>query len=195
MSEEPRETRSRPGDRGRFGCLTRIALAMLAAVALVIIVGETFDQGDDAKQPARGFNAGTAEEYAPGNVTSWEDRHVFVVRLADGSFLAFYDKSPKQQELGTGCRVRFDEAAQITGMPQLDGFRGAFVEECNGTRTTWRADGALVSGAGYGDLDRFSTSIDAEGDLIVATASRTCTKSRGVNGLPPYEVQTCGRAD
>ena len=92
----------------------------------------------------------------------------------------------------SGCRVRFDESAQLIGVAQLPGFTGAFVEECaEGARATWRADGVFASGASYGDLDRFTASVDTDGNLIVKTNLRTCTKSRGVAGLPPYDVTTC----
>ena len=93
------------------------------------------------------------------------------------------------------CRVAFDESTEPTGMEQLPGFRGAFVEDCDEQRTVWRADGELASGAGYGRLDRFPTSIDANGDLIVDITQRTCTRSRGVVGVPPFDEQTCGRPD
>lgn len=185
------------GRTPRLGCVTRILLAIAAAVAIVIVIGETFDQGKDADQPSRGFSAGVAEEYARSGVTYFETRHVFIVRLADGSFLALYDKSPKQQELGSGCRVRFDEQAQLLGIEQLPGFAGAFVEECEGqtARTTWRADGARAAGGGYGDLDRFETRLEDDGTLFVKTSTRTCTRSRGADGLAPFDVRTCKGAD
>jgi hypothetical protein len=119
---------------------------------------------------------------------------VFVVRLEDGEYLALYDQSPKQQGLNSSCRVRFDEDAQLISLAQLPGFTGAFVEECEGLLATWRADGdRFAGGASYGDLDRFETEIADNGDLIVKTGRRTCTKSRGVNGLPPYDVISCGK--
>jgi hypothetical protein len=189
--EEPRSR-----TRGRFGCLTRIALAIAAAIALIIVIGETFDQGDSAKRPSTSYDAGPAENYLRGDLSEVPPEHLWIVRLEDGEFIALYNKSPRQQQLGSQCRVRFDENAQLLGLPQLPGFSGAFREECEGLTATWRADGRFAGGAGYGDLDRFETSIDDNGHLIVTTNSRTCTKSRGVPGLPPYDVQTCrGRPD
>jgi hypothetical protein len=198
MNEAPRADKGPRTDgsparvRVRLGCLSRIALVIIAAAALIVVIGETFDQGPNAKQPSRGVDAGPAEEYPPGDLTHLVIDHVFVVRLQDGTFLALYDRSPKQQELDSGCRVLFDESAQLIGKEQLPGFTGAFVEECaEGARATWRADGVFASGASYGGLDRFDTSVNADGNLIVKTSSRTCTKSRGVIGLPPYDVKTC----
>ena len=87
--------------------------------------------------------------------------------------------------------------AQLIGAAQLRGFTGAFVEECEGqtTRTTWRADGTFASGAGYGDMDRFQTRLEADATLFVETDSRTCTRSRGVEGIPPFDAKTCKGAD
>jgi hypothetical protein len=168
-----------------------MVLAIAAGIAMIIVIGETFDQGDSARTPPREFDAGPAENYEPGDLTEVAPERLWIVRLEDGEFIALYNKSPKQQQLGSNCRVRFDENAQLIGLPQLPGFSGAFVEQCDGLTATWRADGRFAGGAGYGDLDRFETSVDEEGRLIVKTNTRTCTKSRGVPGLPPYDVQTC----
>lgn len=179
-----------PRRRSRLGCLGRILLAIGLAVVLVIAVGLIFDQGDDAGQPERGFNVGPAESFETADVNYIEPRHLFVVRLQDGSFTALYDQSPKQQELGSGCRVFFDDNAALgPEIEQLPGFRGAFVEECEGTRAVWRADGQRAFGAGYGNLDRYQTSTDAAGNLIVDISSRTCTRSKG--GVPPFVETTC----
>ena len=43
--------------------------------------------------------------------------------------------------------------------------------------------------------DRFGTSVDGAGHLIVDTSSRTCTRSRGVIGVPPFDERTCGSGD
>ncbi len=59
----------------------------------------------------------------------------------------------------------------------------------------WRADGAFAFGADYGNLDRFNTSVDGAGHLIVDTSSRSCTRSRGVIGVPPFDEKTCGSGD
>ena len=194
MNEEPVEEAA-PRRGSRLGCLARMLLVVASAVALVVLIGETFDQGAPANPRPSTLNAGQAEEYALSDVAQFPLSHLFIVRLGDGSFLALYDKSSKQQEVGRGCRVNFDERAQLTGLEQLPGFIGAFVEECGDLRATWRADGEFASGAGYGGLDRFETEVDASGNLIVDITSRTCTRSRGVVGQAPFDVTTCGRGD
>jgi hypothetical protein len=193
MNEAPLEERPSRARR-RFGCLTRIVLSIAGAVALIIVIGETFDQGEDARPPSDEVDAGQADVYPPGDLSYLEIDHIFVVRLqGDGpdEYVALYDVSPKQQQLDSGCRVRYDEAARLTNLPQLGGFTGALVEECEGLAAVWRVDGKFDAGAGYGDLDRFPTSINDAGHLIIDTGERTCTRSRGVPGLPPYDVQTC----
>lgn len=184
-----------PQRRGCFGCARWLALALVVAVIAGLAIGLIFDQGSDADQPVRGINAGTAEQYARGDVTYIDAEHVYVVRLEDGGFLALYDKSPKQQALGSDCRVRYDETAVLPAIVQLSGFTGALVEECEDVRAVWRVDGAFAAGSGFGDLDRFGTSTNKDGDLIVDTRTRTCTKSRGVAGIPPFDVTTCNGAD
>jgi hypothetical protein len=173
------------------GCLLRGLVVVAVLVALFFAIGLAFDQGDDANTPAREFNAGLAESYERGDVSFLASEHIYVTRLEDGSFVALYDKSPKQQEIDSSCRVAFDETAQLGPLPQLTGFTGAFVEECEGTRGVWRADGERAYGAGYGNLDRFATEVNAAGDLIIDTEFRTCTRSQGVVGVPPFNETTC----
>jgi hypothetical protein len=194
QDEEPLEEQPH---RRRFGagCLVRIVLAIVVAVGLIIIIGETFDQGAPETPPdPDDINAGPAEEYALSSVSEWLAYDFYVVRLQDGSHLALHTRSSKQQEQERDdCTVRYDEFAQLSGLAQLPGFTGAFVEECNDLRAVWRVDGAFAGGAGYGDLDRFKTSVDESGNLIVNLDSRICTRSRGVVGQPPFEVRTCDR--
>jgi hypothetical protein len=176
--------------RRRFGCLPRIAVAVLVLVGIVVAIGEIFDQGSNADQPAHGFDAGPADAYEPGTV-SGPDMHVYVVRLPDGTLLALYDLSARQQELDGDCRVIYDETAALNTLPQIEGMTGAFVEQCeDGARTVWRVDGMLANGAGYGDLDRFDTRTTSDGHLFI-TDTRSCTRSGGVPGVPPFHVTRC----
>jgi hypothetical protein len=199
-TEEPQDDETLPEAPARrgcltFGCLWRVVAALAVAAVVAVIIGETLDQGPPDTPRNPDLNAGPAEEYARGDLSFFPSDNVYVVRLEDGSFIALYDKSSKQQEIGRDCRASFDESAQLTGLAQLPGFEGAFVEVCGDLRAVWRADGAFANGAGYGDLDRFETSIDDSGNLIVDLDRRTCTRSRGVAGQPPFDVRTCDRGD
>ena len=179
--------------RPRFGCLLRVAAIIAVVLTAFVVLGLIFGGGDGGPGTSGAFDAGDAELYLRGDVTYLEFQNIYVSRLADGTFFVLYDLSPKQQELGSDCRIRYDESATLSALPQLEGFRGAFVEDCEDRRTVWRADGQFDSGAGYGDLDRFQTRIGAGGELIIDLDERTCTRSRGVPGIPPYDVRTCRR--
>lgn len=180
-----------PGRRIRLGsgCFLRGLIGIVVVVALVIAIGEISDQGENANQPARTYNAGPAAEYKQGDVNEFDQEHLFLVRLPDGEFLAFYDKSSRQQELGGSCRITYDENAGVGTLAPVPGLGGAFVEDCEGSRVVWRVDGKFSFGNGYGDLDQFQTSINDAGDLVIDLSVRTCT--RGKAGFAPYEVRTC----
>jgi hypothetical protein len=181
--------------RRRFGCLPRVAAFALIGTAIVVGIGFLFDQGDSARQPDHTYDAGPASAYQSGTVVYAEAQHLYVVRLKAGDFMALYDKSPKQQELRSDCRVTFDDSATTGMLDPLPGLTGGFVENCSGMHAVWRADGVFAFGASYGNLDRFPASVDGNGHLIIDTSTRTCTRSRGVIGVPPFDAGTCGSGD
>ncbi len=174
------------------GCLLRVGIGMVALVALVVLIGTIFNEGDDADQPVDGFVAGRAESFLRGDVNYFEQEHIFLTRLPDGEFIALYDLSTRQRELGGTCRVRLDETAGVGTLTPLVGMAGAFVEDCNDVRGVWRLDGKFSFGPANTDLDRFNTRVDAQGTLIIDTDSRSCSRSRQVPGLPPFDSDTCG---
>lgn len=182
-----------PGKRPRTpaGCLLRVLIAIIVAVAIVIAIGFAFDQGDNADQPETGFNVGPAAGYQSGTVSYLEAEHIFVTRLTSGEVMALYDLSTRQQELGGDCRLHYEDVAVTGTLEPLPGISGAIVEDCNNIRAVWRADGVYAFGVGYGDLDRFATHVSPAGDLIVDTSSRSCLRSRGVAGVPPYDARQC----
>ena len=194
MSGEPTASPAQ-ATRRRPGCLRNVLIAAVASIALVVAIGYAFDEGDNADQPRHGFDAGPASAYETPSVTPFDAEHLFLVRLPDGSFIALYDRSTKQQELQGGtCRVLYEETAGLGTLDPIPGLRGGFVEECEDSRAVWRADGAFAFGTGYGDLDRYGVRVDA-GAVIVDTETRTCTRSKGVVGQEPYEQRTCGRGE
>ena len=185
----------------RRGCVMPL-IAVLAIIAVIVVAQfVTFlvrDGSGGGSASAGTFDAGAADAYQRGDVNQVEPHHLFITRLQDGTFIALYDKSPRQQELRGDCRIQYEDSSPLGSVPQLPGFTGAFVEDCGGTdsgRTVWRADGMFAFGAGYGDLDRFDTRVDANGHLLVDLGSRTCTHSRGAIGVPPFDVTRCGSGD
>jgi len=171
-----------------LGCLGWAVALVVVAIAVFVVLGLTV--GGDGSDGSF-VDAGPAESYERGDTSQLEHDHIFVTRLQDGSFVALYDRSARQQELGGDCRVRYSDTAPLGTLPQLPGFTGGFVEDCDETLTVWRADGTYAFGPGYGNLDRFETRIDADGDLLIETDERTCTRSRGVPGIPPFDTRTC----
>ena len=194
MTEEQAQHRWRRWARWvTRGALAVVAIGFIVVVALVII-GLFYDSADEDSGVAGGLNVGPAAEYARSDVNHFDLDHVFLVRYPDGSFDAFYDKSARQQELNGSCRILFDENALVGALEQFEGMRGAFVEACDDQCSVWRVDGTFSFGNSYGDMDRFETRIDGAGDLIIDTSQRTCTRSKGVPGIPPFETTTCDGA-
>ena len=95
-------------------------------------------------------------------------------------------------ELGGDCRLQWDDRALIGTLDPIPGITGAFVEDCDDVRSVWRADGVFSFGGSWGDLDRYNTSVNADGHLIVDTRTRTCTRSAGVPGQKPLNITQCG---
>jgi hypothetical protein len=121
--------------RWRLGCLARIVVAVLVVVGIVVAIGETLDQGQDAAQPRTAYDAGALEDYQPGTISYLEGAHIYVVRLPDGQVLALYDRSARAQELGNDCRVAYDEQAQLVGVGQVAGP----CARCGGSTARWQA--------------------------------------------------------
>ena len=185
---QPKRTHSRAR-----GCLLWFIGVSAAIIVLIIGIGFASSGGSRANTPGPTYDAGPASEYPLANVVPIPDQHLFLTRLQDGSYVALYDKSSRQQELHGDCRVTWDPTAPTGSAKQLPGFTGAFVEDCESEgRTVWLADGTFAFGSGYGNLDRYETHVDASGNLVVDLASRTCTRSRGVIGIPPFDVTHCG---
>lgn len=177
------------------GCAGIGAGALALVVGLVVLIGTLLDQGEGARTPGRSYNAGAVTGYETPSVVHLEQQHVFVVRMPDGAFLALYDRSSRQQELGGTCRIRFDDSAGIGALEPIAGITGAFVEDCDERRTVWRADGTFAFGAGYEGvpMDELRTSVNDAGELIIDLSGRTCYRSRGVIGVAPFDRERCGR--
>jgi hypothetical protein len=184
-------TTGRPRTTSRTGCLLRVAAVVAVAVAAMFVVGAFCAGSGDDGGAATTYDAGPASAYEDASVTAVEPQHLLIVRLPGGEFRVFRDISPRQQELGGDCRVVYDETAGTGTLPQIEGMAGALVEDCNNSRAVWRLDGRFAFGNGYGDLDRYDTRTDGAGHLIVDLDSRTCTRSRGVIGVAPFDVKRC----
>lgn len=170
----------------------RVGLGGLAAVGVLallslVAVAAYLDPGDVGK-PGR-FVAGRVDDLQPGSVRYFEGEHFYLVRLADGSFLALYDIDRHRQILSVGatgdprfgCRVRAMSAATNEGVANIlrasgtvvPGFEGqAFRTPCTGA--TFDMTGRRLFGPAPTDLDRFPVRTLAGGFVEVNLASRQC---------------------
>ncbi len=165
-----------------------LAVAAVAVVAVVIAVVTPEDSG----QAKTHIVAGSVNDFANASVTYFEEEHFYLVRLEDGSFMAFYDLDPRMQwwvqtgaDRYSGCRVEWftERYAQYGFAEQLTvpGFvGGAFREPCHGS--TYDATGNLIEGPGIGDLDPLLVSVQG-GQVTVRLADRTCPTPKLARGL------------
>lgn len=95
------------------------------------------------------FTVGRVEEFPPGSVTPVNEGRFYLVRLADGGFLALYRKCTH-----LGCAVPWDPA------------QGKFVCPCHAS--AFEMDGDVLNPPAPRPLDRFSVIIE-EGEIKVDT--------------------------
>lgn len=141
-----------------------VALAGIAAIVWVffsglspggsdVVVGQVSDITDAvADRPRRVCFNGT-------NPCAW-------VTLVDGELVAFNTNGPLAEEYGR----------QGVGWCATSGWFGA-----NSTGSRWDQDGLIVSGPAPRSLDRFTTAVDADQNLIIDFASLTA-------GLAEWQV-------
>ncbi len=167
---------------------------MAAAVVLAVFVaGFTLvflDSGADSGQ----LVLDEADAYGRGTVEFVSQRNFYLVRLADGSFLALSDldaanrASPQRR-----CRASPMAAgdARLPGLLQRFGSRlsdqagGSTLllrEDCNGA--IYDVAGARLDGEGP-NLDRYPVEIRADGKLSVEAGKRRCTERVGAEAFAP----------
>ena len=98
------------------------------------------------------FSLGQYDQYPPGSVTPVESGRFYLVRLADGGFLAVYRRCTH-----LGCAVPYDPGS------------GQFVCPCHGSAFT--NDGDVLNAPAPRPLDLFQLSINEEGEILVETST------------------------
>lgn len=161
---------------GCFGLAIGGALLSAAAVFLFVFLDSGANTGNLVLRNADSYRAGTVEFVG--------ERNFFVVRLADGGFLALADLDAANRAAdGRRCRVAALTAADARLPGLLEQYRSEmsleavgstllFREECNGA--VYDLAGKRLDAAGR-NLDRYATSVDTEGRLRVDVSRRICT--------------------
>jgi cytochrome b6-f complex iron-sulfur subunit len=131
-----------------------LKLAWGAAGALVAVEAGGLALGFFAPRAVEGqfggvFTVGPAADFPPGSVTPFTEGRFYLVRLADGGFLALYRKCTH-----LGCAVPWDQAS------------GQFVCPCHAS--AFEVDGKVVNPPAPRPLDRFPETI-TDGVLAVDT--------------------------
>ncbi len=141
-----------------------VALALLAAAlaaGLALIVLFAWPDGDGGP---RLFDAGPADDFAPGSVTTFREDEFHLVRLPDGQFLALDMRDPHGKMLveqglaPSPCLVPW--RPEFTFMRR----KGWFRNPCHGE--TYDLTGRCFAGPCPRGLDRFAVTVK-DGQVVV----------------------------
>lgn len=172
-----------------LGCVSALAfvIAVFGLVAFLIVFLES---GADTGK----VRLEDAEAYAPGSVEFVGEENLFLVRLADGEYLALADlDAANRARPDRRCRVapmqltdaRLPGILERYGAVMSDDAAGStlvFREECGGA--LYDVTGLRLDGDGR-NLDRYPVSIDGAGRLVVDTAKRQCSQREQLNAFAP----------
>ncbi len=188
---------ARTPDEGVQNTRPPVLLGCMAAVALVVAVFGSFaflivflESGADTGK----VRLEDAEAYAPGSVEFIGEENLFLVRLADGAYLALADlDAPNRARTERRCRVaplqpgdaRLPGILERYGAAMSDDATGStlvFREECGGAM--YDVTGLRLDAEGR-NLDRYPVSIDSAGRVVVDTAKRQCSQREQLNPFAP----------
>lgn len=166
-----------------LGCVTALAaLVFLFGIGSCLVV--YWESGADTGK----VRLELAEAYGPGTVQFVGAHNLYIARLPGGAFLALADlDAANRANPARRCRVYPIPAADPALPALLDRYRGRLSTEARGSTLIFREDcnGALYDFTGIRldadgpNLDRYPTSIDTDGYLVVDTSRRTCTARSG----------------
>jgi hypothetical protein len=165
-----------------------VLLGCASAVALVVVLFGVFaflivflESGADTGK----VRLEDAEAYAPGSVEFIGEENLYLVRLADGAYLALSD-------LDAANRARPERRCRVAPMPLNDtrlpeilerygsrmsadaaGSTLVFREECEGAM--YDVTGLRLDSDGR-NLDRYPVTVDGTGHVVVNTAKRQCSE-------------------
>ena len=166
-----------------LGCVTALAaLVFLFGIGSCLVV--YWESGADTGK----VRLELAEAYGPGTVQFVGAHNLYIARLPGGAFLALADlDAANRANPARRCRVYPIPAADPALPALLDRYRGRLSTEARGSTLIFREDcnGAIYDFTGIRldadgpNLDRYRTSIDPNGYLVVDTSQRTCTARSG----------------
>jgi hypothetical protein len=170
-----------------LGC-TAVAVLVVGAIVAFACFAIFLDSGADSGD----LTLQSAAAFAPGSVTYVNERNFWVVRLRDGSFWALADLDQANRKSAVRrCRVQPVDQSNPSLPALLDKYgakfsaeaAGAtllFSEQCNGA--IYDVTGVRLNGDGP-NLDRYPTSTNGEGLLVVNIAKRECSERRGADSF------------
>lgn len=133
--------------------LEKVGASAIGATALGSVVLTTqFLSPNVLREPPTKFKAGSIENYPPGSVTLNKSQGVFIVRAKEGYFYAL---SAICTHLG--CIVNWKSEGGIIACP------------CHGSK--FDREGKVIEGPAPRPLQRFSITLDEQGQLIVEKGS------------------------
>lgn len=174
-----------PGTRPSlaFGCsvLAAILVALgVAAVAFVVFLESGASTGRVTLDPL--------DAYPPGTVSRFPRDGFYLVRMPDGSTLALSDlDAANRAATGRRCRVAPIPAGEPALEEALERYRARLSPGTGSLTLIFRETcfGSLYDAAGIRldadgpNLDRLGLDLDDQGNLVVETAERSCTRRDG----------------
>ncbi|MBE0609562.1 MAG: hypothetical protein IH609_09290 [Dehalococcoidia bacterium] len=172
-----------------LGCVSALAfvVAVFGFFAFLIVFLES---GADTGK----VRLEDAEAYVPGSVEFIGEENLFLVRLADGEYLALADlDAANRARPERRCRVAPMQLtdARLPGI--LERYGAVMSDDATGSTLVFReeCDGALYDVTGLRldidgrNLDRYPVSIDSAGRVVVDTAKRQCSQREQLNAFAP----------
>lgn len=139
-----------------------------------------------------------ADAYAPGTVDFVGEENLFLVRLADGDYLALADlDAANRARPERRCRVAPLQITDTRLPGILERYGSRMSAEAVGSTLVFReeCDGAMYDVTGLRldaegpNLDRYPVSVDSTGHVVVDTSKRQCSERQELNPFAPRNCQ------
>ncbi len=178
VENKPGSAPPRPVFAGCFGMVVVVVLGIGAVVFVFLFTNSGSNTGEVVLRPA--------DSYRMGAVEFISERNFYVVQLPATGFLALADMDAANRVAeGRRCRAGIVTANDPTLPGLLERYTSNFSAEAAGTTLVFREDcaGGIFDATGKrlnGDgpnLDRYSTRVNGEGELVVDVSRRECSEA------------------